>query len=155
MSHVTDVKLNIKDLDALEETLAARFPQLELRRDQATFKWYGKWMNDFHGANAAADNGYDSKTFGRCEHAIGIRGDKSAYEIGLVARAGEEGWNAIYDTWDHKLDPIVGAQANALKREYAATVATNKAVARLSRHGWRVQREDLPGNRIRLKLRKR
>ena len=31
MSHVTDGRLKIKDLDALEDVLAERFPHLELR----------------------------------------------------------------------------------------------------------------------------
>lgn len=155
MSHVTDVKLCVKDLDAVEETLAEKFPQLELRRNKRTFKWYGRWMNDFHGDNAAVDQGYDPKEFGKCEHTIGFKNSTGAYEIGLVKAKTGDGWNVIYDAWGGALDRVVGRNAVDFKREYAATVAVRRAKQTLAKKGFTTTREDLPGGKIRIKLRKR
>ena len=44
MSHVTDLKLRIHDLDALEE--AAEKCGLQLMRGQKTYAWFGEFMND-------------------------------------------------------------------------------------------------------------
>ena len=141
----------MNDLDALEETLAEQFPELELRRGQKSYRWYGKFMND------SRDYGsHDPKTFGRGEHAIGIRGDRTGYEIGLVAD-GAGGFAVLYDAWGpgHKLTELVGAGAAALKQEYAFTVASRKAKATLGRKGWTTSRERMPDGRLKLKLRKR
>jgi hypothetical protein len=61
----------------------------------------------------------------------------------------------IYGGPGRKLTEKAGPGFAALKREYAAARATTKALEKLSRKGWRVQREDQPGNRIRLRLIKR
>lgn len=157
MSHVTDVKLCVKDLDAVEETLAEQFPNLELRRNQKTYKWYESWVNDYRGAKAAVDQGHDPKDFGKCDHAIGIKGDKSSYEIGLVKRKDGEGWDMLWDRWGSGawVERAMGTDASGFRREYAATVATRRAKSTLAKKGFKVERENLPGNKIRLKLRKR
>lgn len=154
MSHVTDVKLKVKDLDCVEETLAEQFPQCELRRNKTHFTWYERWMNDFHGNDAAVTQGRDPKKFGQCDHTIGIKGNNKAYEVGLVSD-GAGGYDLLYDTWDGKLEPILGRGLQNFRKEYAAKTATKKAVDKLSRHGWRVTREELPTGAIRLKLKKR
>ena len=157
MSHVTDVKLKVHDLDALDE--ACQTLGLELRRGQKSYAWWGTYVGDSH-----AYGGHDPKLFGRCEHAIGIpgqtprNGSNGPWEIGVVKAVDGYGYDLLYDTYGgagQALTQRVGPQSNALRREYAASVATRKAVDKLSRHGWRVVREELPGNNIRLKLRKR
>ena len=155
MSHVTSVDLKIKELDTLEETLAERFPRLELRRNKTHFNWYNRWMNDYHGPLAAVSNGYDPATFGQAEHTIGIKGDSKSYEIGLVKSKSGEGWDLLYDTYDGKIEPIAGKELSTLKREYAATCATKRARATLGKRGFTIAREDLIGGGIRLRLRKR
>lgn len=140
MSHVTNVQLKVRDLDALEATLVERFSNLELRRGQKTHASY------FAGS--------------QCEHAIGYKGRKPSngpsgeYEIGLVKSADGEGYDLQLDK-DYGTGRQLADQVPALRREYAAHVATAKATQKLSRFGWRVQREDLPNHSIRLKLRKR
>lgn len=151
MSHVTDVKLKVTDLDALER--AAERLGFEFRRDQKTYAWYGRFMND---SNAYGK--HDPKNFGKSEHALRLKNHQPGdYEVGVVKSLDGDGYEILFDEWGpgQKLKAVVGPQANALRREYAAEVAEQKAMQKLSRHGWRVQREDLPGNRIRLRLKKR
>lgn len=152
MSHVTDVKLKIHDIDALEEAVDKL--GMILQRGQKTYQWYGRFMND-----SSAYGGYDPKDFGKCEHAIRRKDHQAGdYEIGVVNARDGNGYELLVDTWGPggKLVAAGGGRSlDGIRREYAASVATRKAVDKLSRHGWRVVREELPGNNIRLKLRKR
>ena len=155
MSHVTDLKLKVRDLDALEETLAERFPHLELRKNQKTHAWWGTFVGD-----SVPPPGRDPKKFGTCAHAIGRRGfapkngPGGEWEIGLVPALDGDGFDLLADSYGGAGRTIT-QDIPALKREYACTVATTRAKAKLTRKGWRVERQDLPGNKIRLKLRKR
>jgi hypothetical protein len=157
MSHVTDVKLTIKDLDAVEEACEAL--GLELVREKKTFEWYGRWVNDFRGATAAVDQGFDPATFGQCEHAIRIKGAaKGSYEIGLVKDPSGDGYRLLYDAWGNgqNLERAAGKGLNRLRHEYAVAQARKNATATLARRGWTMApREDLGAGRTRLKLRRR
>lgn len=157
MSHVTDVKLCVKDLDAVED-VAARLGGV-LRRGQRTFAWYGRWVGDYHGTLAAVDQGFDPRTFGRCDHAIRLKDHQAGdYEIGLVRDPDGQSWRLLYDSWgEHgrKLERAFGPQLKTFRREYAYTVQARRTKAVLGPKGWTQQREDLPNGRIRLRLRKR
>lgn len=157
MSHVTDVKLKITDLDALEAAAVAC--GLELRRDQTTYAWWGSFMNDSrsYGEHLPAEMGH-------CAHALRIPGDRpkngsaGPWEVGVVPAKDGSGFNLVYDTFGgagSRLTQKVGPGANTLRKEYAAAAATGKAMQTLARKGWGVTREDVAGGAIRLKLRKR
>ena len=157
MSHVTDVKLRIHDLDALAE--ACERLGLELRRDQKTYAWWGRFQND-----SSAYGEHRPAEMGTCEHAIRVKGTaprnghSGPWEIGVVAAKDGDGYGLYYDTFGgagQALTNKVGPSANALRKEYAACVATRKVTEKLSRHGWRAVREDLPTGGIRIKVRKR
>lgn len=147
------MKLRVDDLDALED--AAAVLGLELRRNQKTYKWYGQWMNDFHGSRAAVSNGYDPKAFGQCAHAIGIAGDRQSYEIGLVPTQDGQGFDLLYDSWDGKIEPSAGKGLSRLRQEYAAAKALKQAKKDLVKKGFTAKRELLEGGRILLRLRRR
>lgn len=146
------MKLKVKDLDALEESADALGG--ELRRGQKTHAWYGRFMND-----SRSYGEHDPKDFGKCEHAIRLKNHQAGdYEIGVVKAKDGEGFELLVDTWgpgQKLVTAFGGPQLHGLRREYAASVATKRANATLARKGYRVQREDLPGNRIKLKVRKR
>lgn len=134
MSHITDIKLRIRDLDAAEE--AGLKCGLELRRNQTTYDvYYSK---------------------GTCDHALAlpnaVRGQD--YEIGLVKAADGDGYDVKWDPFNQRrLIAAVGdTNANKFRREYAAAVAMRRAKTQLSRKGFSVQRQDLDGGRIRLRL---
>lgn len=74
MSHVVTVDVRVRNLKAL--AAACERLGLELLRDKKTFRWFGKWVNDYHDANAAVNNGINPKDFGKCEHAIAVKGNK-------------------------------------------------------------------------------
>lgn len=69
MSIIATVELEVKDLDAAAR--AARRLGLELRKGQRTFRQ--------HISHGAGD---------QCDHAIGVIGSTSAYEIGMIKKEG-------------------------------------------------------------------
>lgn len=156
MSHITDVKLKIKDLDALKD--AAEKCGFEFREDQKKYAWYGKFMDDSaEGRRVVAERGVES--LGKCDHALRLKDHQQGdYEIGVV-RDDDGSFSLLFDTWGNgqKLlrETTGGPQLSRLRREYAAAVATKQAKKTLGRQGWTVERKDLPGNRIRLRVRKR
>lgn len=153
MSHVTDVHLKITDLEALDE--ACVFLGMTLRRGQQSYRWWGRWENDYRGMTAAVDQGHDPKTFGRCAHAISVSDDPRAYEIGLVPRKDGDGWDLLYDSYDRKIEPKAGPGLGRLRQEYAVRVTERRVKQTLARKGFGLTRENLPNGRVRLRLRRR
>jgi hypothetical protein len=149
MSHVTTIDLFITDLDSLAK--ACERLGLELVKGQKTFKWFGQWVGDYRGQDAAYNQGVDVKDYGKCDHAIRVKGNARAYEIGLVKRAdGKAGWQLIWDNWagGHGLCAKVqyeGKQkkpnADKLKDWYAAEVAQKQ----MRRQGFRVTAKQQTG----------
>jgi hypothetical protein len=130
------MELSFTDLDALE--VAAKSCGLVLRRGQTHHEWYGRWMNDWHGEDSAIAHGRDPRTFGKCDHALRLADHKSGdYEIGLVARADGQGWDAVYDTWGpgRRLEQAAGKRLDKLAQAYGAEVAMRK----LKKQGFRVK----------------
>lgn len=133
MSHVADVDIKIKDLEAA--ALAAKAVGGELKLGQKTHKWYGQFMNDWNSQDAAAKR-RDPKTFGKCDHAITFPGID--YEIGLCKET-DGSFTAVYDNWGSGkkiADACGGLKLPKLKDEYAAAVSTRM----LARRGFRVTR---------------
>ena len=99
MSHVASVDLIVTDLDAIEQ--AADRLGFVLMRGQLTHEWYNTWLSDWDSAQAAANQGFDPKHFGTCQHALRLKDHHPGdYEIGLVARRdGKPGWELVYDVW--------------------------------------------------------
>jgi len=140
MSHVASVKTVVKDLDILEK--ACQAIGLELVRNKHTFKWYGTWVNDYNGQNAAYRNGIDPKEYGKCEHAIRVKGgNKETYEIGVVKNKDEEGYSLVYDFWQggFGLEKVAGKDLTILQKEYNKMVAVDQ----LTNLGYMVEVEEL------------
>jgi hypothetical protein len=153
MSHVTDVKMKVKDLDALER--AADRLGLRLVRGQTTWKWFGSWQNDFHGKHAAVDQGFDPAQFGKGEHAL-VRKDarEGDYEIGVVRARDGDGYELLYDGWGsdgRRLEQAAGHHLEDLNREYTISLATQRAHEQLAAEGFEEEdREQLADGRIKL-----
>lgn len=135
MSHVTTLELAVDDLNALEE--ACQLLGLELMRGQKTYKWYGTWMQDYDTADAAFRNGIKPEDYGKCEHALRVKGNNESYEVGIVRRA-DGTLGIIYDLWagGRGLEAAIGRGATKLREEYSLAVA----MAKTRRKGFRVQR---------------
>lgn len=149
MSHITNVKLRIRDLDALE--VAGMPCGLEMVRDVDHFKWFGEFIGDSPGIRDR-----DPATYGQCEHILRLKNATSAdYEIGVVRALDGDGYDLHVDTWQqHRLIAAVGgSEMNKLRREYSAVVALKRAKQKLALKGFVARpREELAGGRIRLRL---
>lgn len=133
MSHVATIELEIKDLGSL--SAACEELGLEFKDGQKTFKWYGRWANDYAAENAAYKNGIDPKDYGKCEHAIAMKGNKHAYEIGLCKVKGKEGYILAFDFFaqQNNITRLAGGETlPKLRQLYAANVAAKAA----KRAGW-------------------
>lgn len=157
MSHVTDIKLKVRDLDALEEACNAL--GLELRRDQKTYAWWGHFVGD---SNAYGE--HKPSEMGKCDHAIRIKGDtprngsSGPWEIAVINAKDGDGYNLYFDQYGsagRRLAEKVGPQSNRLRQEYSAAVAMRAARKKLASKGFRATRENLPNGRIRVRLVKR
>lgn len=135
MSHVTHIEIVISDLDALRE--AAEACDCELIEGQKTYKWFGKWVNDYHSKDAAYHHGIDPKQYGKCEHAIRIKGGKSnAYEVGVCKNPNGEGYVLIYDFYagGNGLEAKIGHRAEKLEQQYKASAVKSE----MARKGFKV-----------------
>lgn len=133
MSHVACVELVINDLEAIKATCKRN--GWEFLENKKTYQWYGRWVNDYHGQDAAYNHGIDPKDYGKCEHAIKIPG--IAYEIGLIKKPnGKPGeYVAIFDFWNADLKHALGGQqAPKLMQTYGV----EKVRAECTRKGYKV-----------------
>ena len=130
MSHVAKIEIEIKDLGALRS--AAEKIGMELVEGQKAYRWYGRSVGD-----TKLPDGFTAAELGTCEHALRVKGNPSAYEIGVVARRdGGAGYTLLWDSWagGYGLVEKVGAKAEKLKQAYGVAVATRVAL----RAGYRV-----------------
>ena len=146
MSHVVTIEMQILDLKSLEK--ACEELGLEFVRGQETYRWYGTHVGDY-----PIPQGFTQDDLGRCEHAIRVPGDNSAYEIGVTKRRdGKPGWTLIYDFWGRqgrKIEKLAGSKCASVQQEYAAAVAIKKAG-----RGYRVRRRKLENGTLQLTLTK-
>lgn len=88
MSHVTTIKTEIRDLDALRAACSEL--GLDFMQGQRTYRWYGRVMGDY-----PLPDGITPEQLGHCEHAIRVPG--AGYEIGVVKTA--RGYTLMFDFW--------------------------------------------------------
>lgn len=152
MSHITKVNLKIRELDDLE--VAAEACGLDLRRNQKTHIWYGRFLND-SAEGRAFEKERGRAAMGKCEHALRLKDHRDGdYEIGVIKASDGDGYELSVDTFAQHgrlLKAVGGASFNKLRQEYAAAVATRKAKQQLSHKGFTLSREQV-GNRVRLRL---
>jgi hypothetical protein len=132
MSHVAKVDTVILDLELLKQ--AAKACGLEFRENQKTYRWYGRWVNDYHGADAAYKQGIDPKNYGKCTHAIAVRGNPSAYEIGVVKNPTGDGYLLIWDFYagGYGLQDCIGRDGSKLLDQYSKLATIQHA----EQQGW-------------------
>lgn len=121
MSHISKVEVEIQSLDELNEACE----QLGIRfvRGQKTYKWYGRYMNDY-----PLPEGVKPQDLGKCDHAIQVPG--CAYEIGLIENAGKK-FTLIWDFWNSGgLEQKLGKGIGKLKQAYATVRIKNEAEIR-------------------------
>ena len=136
MSHVTTIELEITDLDALAK--AAEACGCELVRNQKTYKWWGSHVGDL-----PLPQGFKASDLGKCEHAIRVKGDSKAYEIGVAQKPGAKPgtYTMLYDFYGggrglmkHVANDAKHENVGKLLQSYSTQVAKRE----LARKGFRV-----------------
>jgi hypothetical protein len=131
ISHVASVELEIKDFECLKA--ACKTLGLIFHEGKKNYKWYGRWMNDYNGTDAAFKQGFNPKTYGKdAEHVISVANNTNAYEIGVVKNPTTGKYHLVYDFWcqGNGLEKVVGKSCDNLCKQYAKEVAV-KQVKRL------------------------
>ena len=135
MSHVSEIEIKIKSLDALKA--ACKRLRFEFMEGQKTYKWWGVSVGDY-----PLPEGLKVEDLGKCTHAIRVPG--AAYEIGVVERNGEH--ILIWDFYSTgELEKALGKGGGKLKQAY--TIEQTKAVAK--RKGYMVREKRTIMDRIR------
>lgn len=119
MSHVAEVTLEVRDLDAL--AAACKELGLELVRGQTKYRWYGRVVGGY-----PLPVGFTANDLGKCDHAIRIPNNDRAYEIGIVRSRTGNGFQLLWDFWQGgygMAEKVGGNDANRLKQIYAKHVA--------------------------------
>lgn len=138
MSHVVEVGIIIRDLDALES--AGRRLGLELHRGQETYRWYGSFQGDY-----PLPAGLKEEDLGKCDHALALAPDRipinansAPYEVGVVAQ-GDGTYKLLFDFWGggFGLQDAIGQHGGKLFDEYGLAVAEAQARAQ----GWMTERQ--------------
>jgi hypothetical protein len=130
MSHISKVKIDIRDLEALRR--AAETCGLTFRHGQLRYKWYGQSVGDY-----PLPDGVTVDQLGKCDHALSVRGNPSAYEIGVVAMG--DSYSLLWDFWQGGwgLESCVGPSCSKLVSEYGLEVAIGAAQSQ----GWYCERQ--------------
>lgn len=103
------MELEIDDLSVLDE--AAKELGGQLIRNQTTYKWYGKYMNDW-----PLPEGTTIEDLGKCDHALKFK--NATYEVGVVKRKNGK-FELRWDFWSSGgLNNIVGRKGEKLKDAY-------------------------------------
>jgi hypothetical protein len=147
MSHVVAVEIEIKDLDCL--FLAAQECGLDVKLNQRTHRWWGRHVGDY-----PVPEGFTLDDMGKCEHALAVKGNPQAYEVG-VARKGK-GYALLYDffgTHGRALEACIGSRGEKLTQAYAEQVARKK-VKKLQRAGYKLRRSVTEAGEVKLTLTK-
>lgn len=141
MSHVVTIKCELRDLAAIEA--ACKRLGWEFRRDQKTFEWYGVWVGDYSGQDAAylaAD--IKPEDYGKCDHAIRVPG--ASYEIGLIARQGK--FVPVFDNWYS--GGLKEFRADNGLKGFVQAYSVEKAKLELIRKGYRPVEQTKPDGSI-------
>lgn len=113
MSHVSMGAGRIRDdaLDLQATKLACEHLGLVFCAGQTTHQWYGRWVDDYHGADAAYRQ-MRAADFGKCSHAIRLpwtpyeeesyakKPEDRPYEAGLVKMT-DGTFAVVFDHWQH------------------------------------------------------
>ena len=103
----------LESIEACER--AARYLGGTLDASRKTFKWYDRWMNDYHEEDAAYKQGVAVEDYGKCDAVIHFPGVQ--YEVGLIKT--DAGYRLIFDYVDWKLcDLMGGKEAYRFMQEY-------------------------------------
>lgn len=126
MSHVVAIGPVFQEEDLPELKRLVEEQGAQWKEGQKSYRWYGRWMNDYSGEDAAYNQGVAAETYGRCEHAISIPG--ATYEVGIVRT--DKGLKLSFDNWSSGgLSPtsVAGQKALALAQGMSVHLVKKQA----------------------------
>lgn len=135
MSHIAEVKVEVKDLQCLAD--AADQIGLKLIQNKHTYKWYGSG-----GGGSNLPEGFTQSDLGKSDHVLSVVGNSEAWEIGVVARRdGKPGYHLLWDNFmgAKGLVDVVGKNAEKLTSAYAIEAS----IKALQMNGFRVNRNQI------------
>jgi hypothetical protein len=140
MSHITTIKTEIRDLDALRSACTecgAVFVE-----GQTTYQWFGESVGDY-----PLPEGITKEKLGHCSHAIRVPGVE--YEIGVVQKPNGH-WTLAYDFWGpgQGLLQKFGEGCQRLLQLYAV----HKTIHEARKKGYTAQRQQLKDGSVKLVL---
>jgi hypothetical protein len=140
MSHITTIKTEIRDLDALKSACAecgAVFVE-----GQTSYNWFGSSVGDY-----PLPEGITTDQLGKCSHAINVPGVE--YEIGVVKKPNGH-YTLAYDFWGpgQGLLQKFGESCRHLVQLYAV----HKTIREARKKGYTAQRQQLKDGSIKLVL---
>jgi len=147
MSHITLVDIEIKDLECLRK--ATTELGLEFHEGQKSFKWYGQYVGDY-----PLPTGFVQADMGKCDHALKVKGNPNAYEIGVVKRHdGNPGYHLMFDFWQggYGLQDVAGKNCSKLCQSYAEQVVLKNTQA-LRAKGWQLSKQKNKNGEIVVRL---
>jgi len=147
MSHVADVDIKIKDLEAFAAAVKALGG--EWNREATEIQWYGRFLDDWS-SDRAARNRIDPTRFGKTDKGE-ITFPGCSYSMGLL-KNDDGSFTPYYDTYGGGRGltaKLGGMDCPKLKDEYAAAVSMRT----LARKGFRVTRTTGAKGEIVLKAR--
>lgn len=117
MSHITTIKVEVRDLEALRA--ACTRLGFEWRENQHTYKWWGRFVGD-----SPLPEGMKVEDLGHCTHAIHVSG--ASYEVGVLQQGDK--YSLLYDFWGAGgLEAKLGPNAERLVQAYAVEAARAEA----------------------------
>jgi hypothetical protein len=130
MSHTVSLDLQVKSLDSL--TAACRILGLTFDRNRSSWRWYGRFLSDYNGNDAAFKHGVKPEEYGTADAGV-ITCPGAGYDVG-VYKVGNT-YRLVYDNWHGGmgLDEKLGVGLTRLKAQYGIEVA--KRI--LSKQGYR------------------
>ena len=140
MSHVVSVELEITDLEAFAAACVVLGG--EYVPHDTKWRWWGRWLDDYHGTDAAYQNGIAPKRYGTANAGI-VRFPGCMWDVGLYQQPSMPGaFVPVFYNYSggHGLVGKLGADCEKLREEYGVQVALRVA----ARKGWKVQRTKHP-----------
>lgn len=134
----------VQDLDTLEQ--AAKDCGLELVKGQNRYRWYGHSVGDY-----PMPEGFTEADLGKCDHALRIPGNNSAYEVGVVKnKNGQPGYTLLWDFWQNGYGLVskVGTNGDTLKDRYL----THHTVKHWKKKGFRVTTTQLENGHTQVRV---
>jgi hypothetical protein len=140
MSHVAEVKAELKSFEAIEA--AARRLGGSLIRGQKTYRWFGQWLGD-----TPMPAGMTRADLGKCDHAIRFPGAK--YEVGVRQQA-DGSFKLAWDWWSAGglLDHMGDEHAGRFVQAYGIEAAKRAAM----RRGYSTRETTLKNGDVQLEL---